>query len=67
MYEPSELERGFFTERDNDIRVTDVPERFQVTLLLEPMFRAQPIGNIHVCVHVIIPVHVHVDMAANVG
>ena len=32
VYEPSELERGYFTERDNDIRVTDVPERFQVQL-----------------------------------
>ena len=30
VYEPSELERGFFTERDAEIRVTDVPERFQV-------------------------------------
>ena len=32
VYEPSELERGFFTERDNDIRVTDMPERFLVSL-----------------------------------
>ena len=30
VYEPSELERGFFTDRDKDIRVTDMPERFQV-------------------------------------
>ena len=31
VYEPSELERGHFTERDSEIRVTDVPERFQVS------------------------------------
>lgn len=30
VYEPSELERGHFTERDSEIRVTDMPERFQV-------------------------------------
>lgn len=29
-YEPSELERGHFTEKDAEIRVTDMPERFQV-------------------------------------
>lgn len=32
VYEPSELERGFFTDRDKDIRVTDMPERFQVSI-----------------------------------
>ena len=32
VYEPSELERGFFTDKDKDIRVTDMPERFQVPL-----------------------------------
>ena len=30
MYEPSELERGHFLERDAEIRITDKPERFQV-------------------------------------
>ena len=30
VYEPSELERGHFLERDAEIRVTDQPERFQV-------------------------------------
>ncbi len=30
VYEPSELERGHFLERDTEIRVTDQPERFQV-------------------------------------
>ena len=30
VYEPSELERGHFTEKDSEIRVTDMPERFQV-------------------------------------
>ena len=30
VYEPSELERGYFTEKDAEIRVTDMPERFQV-------------------------------------
>lgn len=30
VYEPSELERSHFTEMDNEIRITDVPERFQV-------------------------------------
>ena len=33
VYEPSELERGHFTERDSEIRVTDMPERFQVRRL----------------------------------
>ena len=30
VYEPSELEAGHMTERDAEIRVTDIPERFQV-------------------------------------
>ena len=30
VYEPDELERSHFTEKDNEIRVTDIPERFQV-------------------------------------
>ncbi len=30
MYEPSELERGHFLEKDTEIRITDKPERFQV-------------------------------------
>ena len=30
VYEPSELERGHFLERDAEIRITDKPERFQV-------------------------------------
>lgn len=30
VYEPVELERGHFTDRDNEIRATDVPERFQL-------------------------------------
>lgn len=30
VFEPSELERGHFTELDNEIRTTDMPERFQV-------------------------------------
>lgn len=30
VYEPSELERGHFLERDAEIRVTDQPERYQV-------------------------------------
>lgn len=29
VYEPSELERGHFLERDVEIRITDRPERFQ--------------------------------------
>ena len=28
IYEPSELERGFFTDADNEIRTMDSPERF---------------------------------------
>lgn len=32
VYEPSELEAGHMTERDAEIRVTDIPERFQVDL-----------------------------------
>ena len=28
LYEPSELERGFFTDADNEIRTMDSPERF---------------------------------------
>jgi len=34
VYEPSELERGYFTEKDAEIRVTDMPERFQVKKVL---------------------------------
>ncbi|XP_023242655.1 transcription elongation factor SPT6-like [Centruroides sculpturatus] len=30
VFEPSELERGHFTDLDNEIRVTDIPERFQL-------------------------------------
>nr|KAG5690166.1 hypothetical protein BaRGS_013623 [Batillaria attramentaria] len=30
VFEPSELERGHFTELDNEIRTTDMPERFQL-------------------------------------
>ena len=28
MYEPSELERGHFTDKDQEIRITDLPEQF---------------------------------------
>ena len=30
VFEPSELERGHFTDVDQDIRATDMPERFQL-------------------------------------
>lgn len=30
MYEPSELESSHLTDQDNEIRATDLPERFQV-------------------------------------
>lgn len=30
MFEPSELEKGMLTSKDNEIRTADVPERFQV-------------------------------------
>lgn len=30
MYEPSELKRGHFTDLDNEIRKTDIPERMQL-------------------------------------
>ncbi|XP_022244486.1 transcription elongation factor SPT6-like [Limulus polyphemus] len=30
VYEPSELEHGHFTDLDNEIRTTDIPERFQL-------------------------------------
>lgn len=33
VFEPSELERGHFTEIDNAIRAADFPERFQVSEL----------------------------------
>ncbi|CAB4044897.1 transcription elongation factor SPT6, partial [Paramuricea clavata] len=29
VYEPSELEKIHLTDRDNEIRITDMPERFQ--------------------------------------
>ena len=32
VYEPSELERKHFTDQDNEIRTTDMPERFQVNI-----------------------------------
>lgn len=30
LYEPSELESSHMTDQDNEIRTTDMPERFQV-------------------------------------
>ncbi|CAG2223752.1 SPT6 [Mytilus edulis] len=30
VYEPTELERGFFTDKDQEIRSADIPERFQL-------------------------------------
>lgn len=30
IYEPSDLERSHLTDQDNEIRTTDLPERFQV-------------------------------------
>ena len=30
MFEPSELERGHFTDRDHEIRMADMPERFKL-------------------------------------
>ena len=33
MFEPSELERGHFTDLDTEIRTADVPERFMVSRL----------------------------------
>ena len=33
MFEPSELEKVHLTDRDNEIRVMDTPERFQVRLI----------------------------------
>ncbi|OWF42541.1 Transcription elongation factor SPT6 [Mizuhopecten yessoensis] len=30
VYEPTELERGFFTDKDQEIRTKDMPERFQL-------------------------------------
>ena len=30
MFEPSELEKGMLTDKDNEIRLTDIPERFQI-------------------------------------
>ena len=30
VFEPSELEKGMLTNKDNEIRTADVPERFQV-------------------------------------
>jgi transcription elongation factor SPT6 len=34
IYEPSELESSHMTDQDNEIRSTDMPERFQVCILL---------------------------------
>ena len=31
VFEPSELEKGMLTSKDNEIRTADVPERFQVS------------------------------------
>lgn len=30
IFEPAELERGYMTVEDNKIKVTDIPERFQL-------------------------------------
>lgn len=32
VYEPSELERSHLTDKDKLIRITDIPERFQVRM-----------------------------------
>ncbi|KAL8562544.1 hypothetical protein ACOMHN_045809 [Nucella lapillus] len=40
VFEPSELERGHFTETDNEIRTTDMPERFQLRRV--PVLPAEP-------------------------
>ena len=42
MYEPSELERGHFTDKDQEIRITDLPEQFlQRTYPVEPREAAE--------------------------
>ena len=33
VFEPHELERGHFTDLDQEIRLTDMPERFQLRSL----------------------------------
>ena len=33
IYEPADLERGHFTSRDHEIKITDLPERFQLRSL----------------------------------
>uniref|UniRef100_A0A803TH55 SPT6 homolog, histone chaperone and transcription elongation factor n=1 Tax=Anolis carolinensis TaxID=28377 RepID=A0A803TH55_ANOCA len=33
LYEPSELESSHLTDQDNEIRVTDMPERFQLRMI----------------------------------
>lgn len=33
LYEPSELESSHMTDQDNEIRTTDMPERFQVLVV----------------------------------
>lgn len=38
VYEPSELERGHFLEKDAEIRVTDIPERLVLCVLSQAEF-----------------------------
>lgn len=39
IYEPSELESSHMTDQDNEIRSTDMPERFQVRLSVQLSYR----------------------------
>lgn len=42
MYEPAELEKGHMTVSDNKIKVTDVPERFQLrSVPVQPAVEAE--------------------------
>jgi hypothetical protein len=38
MYEPSELESSHLTDQDNEIRATDLPERFQVRTTMSSIY-----------------------------
>lgn len=38
LYEPSELESSHMTDQDNEIRTTDMPERFQVRSIVSLYF-----------------------------
>lgn len=53
IYEPSELESSHLTDQDNEIRTTDLPERFQVhtaCFFFDLACSGRPIIGTNICI-----------------